>query len=191
MKYLWSLFSQHVPAFLILVWRFTSNISDILRYFCWETMSKTVVDDLPQNVVSMRFVFVCKDSSTSKLGTQAQTICQNTHRHTNAFVLALAPHRFQASSWRSLWRGLRQLLLRIEDRGEEGGTRGGQRIEGGSWQRSLAVAESQRCAYHCLSLIHHDRERLNKRGRNRDRGDNKGENRGTEVNTEQTSGFDP
>lgn len=145
-------------------------------------------------VVSMRFVFVCKDSSTSKLGTQAQTICQNTHRHTNAFVLALAPHRFQASSWRSLWRGLRQLLLRIEGRREgreegRGSREGGQRIEGGSWQRSLAVAESQRCTYHCLSLIHHDRERLNKRGRNR--GENKGENRGTEVNTDQTSGFDP
>ena len=71
--------------------------------------------------------------------------------------------------------------------------RGGGREEGREGRglseevnRDLPVAESQRCAYHCLSLIHHDRdrERLNKQERRGDRGENKGENRGRGVSTD-------
>lgn len=67
-----------------------------------------------------------------------------------------------------------QLLLKEEE--EEGREGRGLSEEA---DRDLAVAESQRCAYHCLSLIHHDRdrERLNKQERRGDRGENKGENR--------------
>lgn len=70
--------------------------------------------------------------------------------------------------------------------GREGGRQRGQMIKGGSWQRSLAVSESQRCAYHCLSLIHHDRhrERLNKQERKGDGEENKGEARERWVNTD-------
>lgn len=35
----------------------------------------------------------------------------------------------------------------------------GKGLRGGSRQRSLAVGESQSGAYHCLSVIHHDRDR--------------------------------
>lgn len=83
-------------------------------------------------------------------------------------------------------------MLREEERGREGGGEAGREGKGlrvEADKRSLAVAESQRCAYHCLSLIHHDRdrERLNKQEKERDRGEDKEEgleNRGRRANTD-------
>lgn len=118
------------------------------------------------------------------------TTLDETHVHTQVRSYLPLPHiSFRPALW-VCSKGFKAAVTeRKGERGSEGGrevSREGKGLRGGSWQRSLAVGESQRGAYHCLSLIHHDRDRegLNNRERKGDRGENKGENGGRGANTD-------
>lgn len=115
------------------------------------------------------------------------TTLDETHVHTQVRSYLPLPH---ISFRPALWVCSKGFKAAVTERKGEGGrevSREGKGLSGGSWQRSLAVGESQRGAYHCLSLIHHDRDRegLNNREGKGDRGENKGENVGRGANTDE------
>lgn len=141
------------------------------------------------SVMSMSCSFFPKTSRTYKktqhpvITGRKRTTLDETHVYTQVRSYLPLPH---ISFRPALWVCSKGFKAAVTERKGEGGrevSREGKGLRGGSWQRSLAVGESQRGAYHCLSLIHHDRDRggLNNWEREGDRGENRGRGANTET----------
>lgn len=124
-----------------------------------------------------------KNPTSCDYRTQTHNTGWNARTHTQVRSYLPLPH---ISFRPALWVCSKGFKAAVTERKGEGGrevSREGKGLRGGSWQRSLAVGESQCGAYHCLSLIHHDRHRggLNNWEREGDRGENRGRGANTET----------